>query len=260
MDISWYGKSSVMLRIRTDGTTLLADPHENVANQEFQAVLISNESVDERKIPNLNATTYLINGPGEFELRSAYIIGMGISHKRSKPTIIPISSEEDTIAEDEIDSESIIDETENSDDYTDDFNSADMPVGHSEDSEASNESGYSTIYLVRAENLSVCLVGSIKRSPSARQLAELRQAEVMIAPIAEEDEGMPTNRLAELIRSVDPRVLIPLNLPKNQTSLNTLIEELGITAENIVRDQARLTVTDRSLPLDMRINILAASK
>ena len=57
MDISWYGKSSVLLRVRTDGTTLLADPHKNVTNQEFQAVLISNESVDERKIPNLNNTT-----------------------------------------------------------------------------------------------------------------------------------------------------------------------------------------------------------
>ena len=111
-----------------------------------------------------------------------------------------------------------------------------------------------------SENLSVCIVGSVKRAPSARQLAELRQAEIIIAPIAEEDEGMPSNRLAELIRSVDPRVFIPLNLTKNQTSINTLIEELGISEENIVRDQARLSVTDRSLPLDMRINILSASK
>ena len=34
MDISWFGKSSILLRVRTDGTTLLADPHKNVKNQD----------------------------------------------------------------------------------------------------------------------------------------------------------------------------------------------------------------------------------
>ena len=260
MDISWFGKSSVLLRVRTDGTTLLADPHQNVKNQEVKGVLISNERVDGRKVPNLNGNTPLINGPGEFELGSAYIIGMGISHNRSRPTVIPVSSQADTSENDESNSESLIDETDNPDDYTDDSNTLDIPEDISEDPDASNEDGYSTIYLIRAENLAVCLVGSIKRSPTARQLSELREAEVMVVPITEEDEGMSTNRLAELIRSIDPRVLVPLNLSKNQTSLNALIEELGISQENIVREQARLTVTDRTLPLDMRINILTASK
>ena len=217
MDISWFGKSSVLLRVRTDGTTLLADPHKNIKNADAKAILISTETIDERQIPTSKEETHLINGPGEFELGSAYITGMGISHNRSKPTVVPISSEVETSNEDDTESEII-------------------------------------------EELDSCLVASIKRAPSARQLAELRQAEIIIAPIAEEDEGMPTNRLAELIRSVDPRVFIPLNLTKNQTSINTLIEELGISEENIVRDQARLSVTDRSLPLDMRINILSESK
>jgi len=261
MDISWFGKSSVLLRVRTDGTTLLADPHKNVKNQDVKAILVSDETIGERKIPNLNDETRVINGPGEFELGSAYVIGMGISHNRSKPAVSPISPEVETSDQYEDDSESILEESDNSYDYTDDSNSEDIAEeSQSEDSDASNEEGFSTIYLVRAENLSVCLVGSIKRIPSARQLAELRQAEIMITPIAEEDEGIPINRLAELIRSVDPRVLIPLNSLQNESSLNTLIEELGITEENIVRDQARLSVTDRSLPLDMRINILNAAK
>ena len=260
MDISWFGKSSILLRVRTDGTTLLADPHKSVNNQDIKAVLVSDETIDERKIPNLNDETRLINGPGEFELGSAYVTGMGISHNRSKPTVIPISAEVETSNQEEDDSESILEESDNSEDYTNDSNTEDIEEDQSEDSDASNEGGFATIYLVRAENLSVCLVGSIKRTPSARQLAELRQAEIMIAPITEEDEGMPANRLAELIRSVDPRVLIPLNLQKTQSALNTLIEELGITEENIVRDQARLSVTDRSLPLDMRINILNEAK
>ena len=237
----------------------MADPHKNIKNQDIKAVLVSDETIDERKIPKLNDETHLINGPGEFELGSAYVTGMGISHNRSKPTVIPISAEVETGNQDEDDSESILEESDNSEDYTNDSNTEDIEEDQSEDSDASNEGGFATIYLVRAENLSVCLVGSIKRTPSARQLAELRQAEIMIAPITE-DEGMPTNRLAELIRSVDPRVLIPLNLQKTQGASNTLIEELGITEENIVRDQARLSVTDRSLPLDMRINILNEAK
>ena len=260
MDISWFGKSSVLLRVRTDGTTLLADPHKNIKNADAKAILISTETIDERQIPTSKEETHLINGPGEFELGSAYVTGMGISHNRSKPTVIPISAEVETSNQDEDDSESIHEESDNSEDYTNDSNTEDIEEDQAEDSDASNEGGFATIYLVRAENLSVCLVGSIKRTPSARQLAELRQAEIMIAPITEEDEGMPTNRLAELIRSVDPRVLIPLNLQKTQGALNTLIEELGITEENIVRDQARLSVTDRSLPLDMRINILNEAK
>ena len=259
MDISWFGKSSVLLRVRTDGTTLLVDPHKNIKNADAKAILISAETIDERQIPTLKEETHLINGPGEFELGSAYITGMGISHNRSKPTVVPISSEVETSNENDTESE-IIEESDSFEDDTSDSNTEDIAEVESEDSNASKQGGFSTIFLIRAENLSVCLVGSIKRAPSARQLAELRQAEIIIAPIAEEDEGMPTNRLAELIRSIDPRVFIPLNLTKNQTSINTLIEELGISEENIVRDQARLSVTDRSLPLDMRINILSESK
>ena len=53
MDISWFGKSSILLRVRTDGTTLLADPHKNIKNQDIKAVLVSDETIDERKIPKL---------------------------------------------------------------------------------------------------------------------------------------------------------------------------------------------------------------
>ena len=53
MDISWFGKSSILLRVRTDGTTLLVDPHKNIKNADAKAILISAETIDERQIPTL---------------------------------------------------------------------------------------------------------------------------------------------------------------------------------------------------------------
>ena len=114
-----------------------------------------------------------------------------------------------------------------------------------------------TFYTIRAEGLTLCHLGALNRKLTPAQLDRLRQTQILIAPVS--GEGiLPTSALQEIISSIQPRVLIPVQYgdggPDGLESPDRFFTNIGVA--ELPPSSNRLTVNETNLPADMRINLL----
>ena len=84
MDISWLGHSCV--RIQSNDATLIADPYAestglSLAHQRADIVTISHEHPNHSHYAAIEGSPRVLRGPGEYEIGSFYITGMGTDRK-----------------------------------------------------------------------------------------------------------------------------------------------------------------------------------
>jgi L-ascorbate metabolism protein UlaG (beta-lactamase superfamily) len=114
-----------------------------------------------------------------------------------------------------------------------------------------------TFYTIRAEGLTLCHLGALTRKLTPAQLDRLRQTQILIAPVS--GEGiLPTTALQEIISSIQPRVLIPVQYgdggPEELESVERFLTNMGVAEPP--PSSNRLTINETNLPADMRINLL----
>ena len=113
------------------------------------------------------------------------------------------------------------------------------------------------IYTIRAEGLVICQLGGINQKLTSGQLDQLRQANILLAPIAK-SSSLAHENLQEIISAIQPRILIPLeyieeNDDGTPTGLETFLTNTGTTDAIGIN---RLNIDETKLPAEMKIQIL----
>ena len=116
-----------------------------------------------------------------------------------------------------------------------------------------------TAYHIEMEGLRLCHLGDISGILSARQVDELAPVDVLFMPVGE-GCTVGLSQALEIIRALNPRVIVPMHyrLPGLQVELkaeDAFLREMGLTD---VAPQARLSITNSTLPQEMRVVMLEA--
>ena len=92
MQISWNGFSSFEITTKTAGADvrLVTDPYQNSTGLRFprtleaEVLLVSHDEEDANNLEAVTGNPYLINLPGEFEVRSVFVFGVAAPLKREE--------------------------------------------------------------------------------------------------------------------------------------------------------------------------------
>ena len=110
-----------------------------------------------------------------------------------------------------------------------------------------------TVYVIRAEGLSVCHLGRLNSKLTARQLDSLGAIDVLITPSGGEGTLSP-KEVAELINVLGPRIVVPMQYGADDEDgtgpANALLSEMNMQAPDV---QNRLNVTQTNLPKETRV-------
>ncbi len=117
-----------------------------------------------------------------------------------------------------------------------------------------------TVYLIEAEGLTLCHLGSLTEIPSSRQIEELGKADVLFVPVGGKDT-INHKQAAEIINLISPRVAIPMHYRTNGADeqlepLGSLLKEMGVKELEPV---SKLSLTRSNLPQEIRLVALKKS-
>lgn len=89
MTITWYGHSCFKVANQGGHLTIITDPFDkNIGltppRGNVDIVTISHEHLDHNNIKNIAGHPFIINGPGEYEIKGTSILGLATSHETDK--------------------------------------------------------------------------------------------------------------------------------------------------------------------------------
>lgn len=125
------------------------------------------------------------------------------------------------------------------------------------DGEKGQSRGKNTCYLMQIDDVKVCHLGDLGHVPSAAQVDELNDAEVLLVPVG---GGATTNAAAaiEIVNLLSPKIVIPMHY-KTEVSRPDLEPVDKFLNEMGVKDLApipKLTVNKAILPLETQVVVL----
>lgn len=95
-----------------------------------------------------------------------------------------------------------------------------------------------TMYSIVADDIAVAVVGHVHPDISEAQLEDLGVVDVLIVPVGGNGYTLDATGAVELVRKIDPKIVIPthfadpaINYPVPQSELGIFIKELGATVE-----------------------------
>lgn len=95
--------------------------------------------------------------------------------------------------------------------------------------EGLNDDG-NTIYIIKAEDLSICYLGKISHDLREDETKEIGDVDILFVPLGE-DGSLPVKKASALISKIDPRIVIPMlysDLGEFKKSENASGEELDV--------------------------------
>lgn len=121
------------------------------------------------------------------------------------------------------------------------------------------ERARNTAYSVQMEGLTVCHLGDLGYPPGAEQLAQLKNADVLLVPVG----GHCTiggAEAAEIVANIEPTIIIPMHYATPETqgaleldTIDRFCREMGASG---LAPQARLNVSAGSLPSEPTVVLL----
>lgn len=207
MEITWFGHSC--FRVRSREATILLDPPGpewgSLGRLQADIVTVSHPHTGHSNVAAVSGSPYIINGPGEYELKDVLILGIGTHHDAAK----------------------------------------------------GEQRGKNTVFIMEMEDLTVCHLGDLGHVPSASQVEDVGEVDVLLIPVG----GVTTlnaARAVETINLIEPRIVIPMHYRDERRRadldpLDRFLKEVGITE---AQPQQRLNVTRTSLPQDRQVVVL----
>jgi L-ascorbate metabolism protein UlaG (beta-lactamase superfamily) len=99
-----------------------------------------------------------------------------------------------------------------------------------------------TIYRIEANEIRIALLGNIYEKLSEAQLEELGVVDILILPIGGNGYTLDATGATALVRSIDPKVVIPVHYADDaltyevpQDTLETFVKELGAPVEETAK-------------------------
>ena len=114
-----------------------------------------------------------------------------------------------------------------------------------------------TVYVIRVEGLVIGQLGGLTQKLSSPQLDQLRQVNILLAPIANSC-SLESETLQEIISAIQPRILIPLEYIEEpdgngQTGLDKFLSNIGSTETVGIN---KLNIDETKLPAELKVQIL----
>ena len=114
-----------------------------------------------------------------------------------------------------------------------------------------------TVFTIQTEGVTLCHLGDVNQVLSPRQVDELSHADVLFVP-AGGVCTLNTARLAELVRLVGPKIVVPLHYRSEEVAVDLepvseFLEDLGVGEPE---PTAVLRITDSNLPRELEVVVL----
>ena len=123
------------------------------------------------------------------------------------------------------------------------------PLEDADDSQLIN-----TVYVIEAEGLNVCHLGSLRTTLAAQALQMIGRVDVLMVSTAE--DGLSPDLAAAAVRQIEPTVILPMGYEgsNHPPAVTRFLSELGTAAGEPV---GRLVVTSSNLGEEQRVVILS---
>ena len=125
------------------------------------------------------------------------------------------------------------------------------------DSAGGKKRGKNTVYLIEMEDLTICHLGDIGHVPTAAQVEQLSNAQVLLIPVGG-GNTLDASAAAETISLIQPKIVIPMHyqtdvFKDNLDAVDKFLKEMGLKE---VPPQPKLTVTKASVPDNTEVVVL----
>jgi L-ascorbate metabolism protein UlaG (beta-lactamase superfamily) len=115
-----------------------------------------------------------------------------------------------------------------------------------------------TAYMFVIEGMNIYHLGNLQMPLAEKQMEVLTPVDVVLAPTAS-SEWLGVDRLAQLIRSMSPKIVIPMGYKARAGSAEGLDTFLKAMGAKDLEPQPRLHMTPTNMPGEMRVVVLRAS-
>ena len=132
-----------------------------------------------------------------------------------------------------------------------------MGIATFHDREKGKKRGKNTVYLIEADEISVCHLGDLGHVLTTLQVEELGNVDVLLLPVG----GVSTlnaSMAVEVVRQLEPRVIIPMHykteaLTRELEPVERFLKEMGVEQ---VDSRPRLSLGKTSLPASTQVFLL----
>ena len=132
-----------------------------------------------------------------------------------------------------------------------------MGIATFHDREKGKKRGKNTVYLIEADEISVCHLGDLGHVLPTEQVEELDNVDVLLLPVG----GVSTlnaSMAVEVVRQLEPRVVIPMHykteaLTRELEPVERFLKEMGV--EQVV-SRPKLSLNRTSLPVSTQVFLL----
>lgn len=221
MQITWYGMSCfeiTALRAKGEHVTILIDPlDEEVTGIKMpkvtaDIVLCSNSDYVSKDAKKLNGA-FLIDNPGEYEIKGVYIQGVASLLEEKKPA----------------------EETEKK--------------NKTENKEVQGHAIPSTIFTVEVEDIQLCHLGNLQQTELAEdQISKIGNVDILMCPVGNGD-GLGAKEALKVMAQIEPSIAIPMNykIPQAKMELVTLDEFVKETGLGKIEPLAKLVIKKKDI-------------
>jgi len=128
------------------------------------------------------------------------------------------------------------------------------------DAKEGEDRGNNTVYLITAEDLTVCHLGDLGHQLSARMVEEIGEIDVLLIPVGGQFTIGP-KRAVEVITQVEPRIVVPMHyrINRHQTEgfskvlpVDAFLKQIGVE----YKKEDRLVVSKSGLEEEMEVVVL----
>jgi L-ascorbate metabolism protein UlaG (beta-lactamase superfamily) len=127
-------------------------------------------------------------------------------------------------------------------------------IGSFHDDEQGRSRGRNTVFAIRLDDLVVCHLGDLGHELPAADLERLGDVDIVLVPISGADVNLTAAKAAEIVHSLEPKVVVPMSYDpdakKKDTPFDRLLHELGVKELTPV---PKLSVTRGSLPENVQV-------
>jgi L-ascorbate metabolism protein UlaG (beta-lactamase superfamily) len=127
-------------------------------------------------------------------------------------------------------------------------------VGTFHDDEKGAVRGRNTVFAIRLDELVICHLGDLGHELSAGDLERLGDVDIVLVPISGADVNLAAAKAAEIIHSLEPKVVVPMSYDpeakRKDSPFDRLLHELGVKELTPV---PKLSVTRSSLTDNVQV-------
>jgi L-ascorbate metabolism protein UlaG (beta-lactamase superfamily) len=129
------------------------------------------------------------------------------------------------------------------------------------DDNQGRDRGSNTVFVIEVEDLRICHLGDLGHVPSPAQSEAMGEVDILLTPVGGH-HTIDAAAAAEVVSLLEPKIVIPMHyrtdLEKADLDpLDPFLKQMGLSE---VAPQARLSVTQSSLPAQTQVIVLDARK